>query len=273
MASIGVNVAPYIGKIIPLIRTVIIAIIVLGISGAIVYYWLVVSKRRSWFVNIWEQKADGHIHLIGRDRLIARKFNAGKQTAYILDKRKAETIPPPKETVYRLGNKEYADYIRIMDDYIPLEKTVEIPNNDFVEDENRGIKRRGMVTRLKDTIATFKRLTTNEIENKYMYAPMVRDLVVKFDFKPIEYDVNMMRINEIDNIDKFYRDRGDWWQKYGIYVISAILALAVVGVIYMSFDYSKVVIQQVMSSVDRVASPLSTLVEKLTGTTVATPPG
>jgi len=105
--------------------------------------------------------------------------------------------------------------------------------------------------------------TSDYIENKYVYIPIYKALKYNVEFKPISYDVNMMRINELDNIDVMFKKKQDFWQKYGSMIIIGGGIVMVIVITYMSFEYMQNVVAQSLGAADRVANPLNTIAEKL----------
>ena len=95
--------------ILPLIGQLVYVIIGIAAVGGLWYYLFIVKRRRFWLVDVYEQKSDGKLSLVEKDRLQEKKINYGKQTIYIFRKTKTESIPPPYECVRRLGSKEYCD--------------------------------------------------------------------------------------------------------------------------------------------------------------------
>ena len=97
MASGDVN--QYILMAIPWIKTIVWLVIGLGSIIGIGYYLFVVKRRRKWIANLYEQKADGRLHFVGKDIVVERKINKGKQLIYLLRRNRAEVIPPSWECV------------------------------------------------------------------------------------------------------------------------------------------------------------------------------
>ncbi len=259
-----VTYAEVMGYVIPLVGQLVWGIVGLG-SVALLWYWLFVLKRRKyWLVDVYEQKSDGELHLVEKDRLNERKINFGKQTIYVFRKTKTESIPPPSECVRRLGNKEYCDYVRILGEYVPMEKMANVP--DF---HNQGIKEQ-IFNLIQKKINQIRGIQTtlweaDNVKNKFCYIPLYKALKYDIDYKPISYDVNMMRINEIDSLDKMFEKKKDFWQKYGMMIAvgGGIVMVIVIG--YMGFEYMQNVIQQGFSSSKEIAGPLQALVDKLGG--------
>jgi len=251
--------------IIPLVSQLVYGILGIASCFGLWYYLFVVKRRRFWLVDVYEQKSDGKLYLVEKDRLREKKINFGKQTIYIFKKSKIESIPPPYECVRRLGNKEYCDYVRILGEYVPL-KSIEknLPNLNDLEVKNK------IFTIIQKKLRQIREISTslrnsNEVLNKFVYIPLNRALKYDIDFKPISYDVNMMRINEIDNLDKMFDAKKDFWQKYGSMIIIGAGIVMVIVISYMSFEYMQNVVQQTLGAADKVAKPLEVLVEKISG--------
>ncbi len=250
--------------IVPLIGQLVWGIVGIAAVAGLWYYLFIVRRRRYWLVDVYEQKSDGELYLVQKDRLQEKKINFGKQTIYIFRKTKTESIPPPSECVRRLGNKEYCDYVRILGEYVPMEKKENVPdfNNPIVKEkifkviQNKINQIRGIQTTLWNA---------DNVKNKFCYIPLHKALKYEIDYKPISYDVNMMRINEIDSLDKVFEKKKDFWQKYGSMIIIGGGIVMVIVIAYMGFEYMQTVIQSSLGAADKVAGPLSALVDKIGG--------
>ncbi len=227
--------------IVPLIGQLVWGIAGIAAVAGLWYYLFIVRRRRYWLVDVYEQKSDGELYLVQKDRLQEKKINFGKQTIYIFRKTKTESIPPPSECVRRLGNKEYCDYVRILGEYVPMEKKENVPdfNNPIVKEkifkviQNKINQIRGIQTTLWNA---------DNVKNKFCYIPLHKALKYEIDYKPISYDVNMMRINEIDSLDKVFEKKKDFWQKYGSMIIIGGGIVMVIVIAYMGFEYMQTVI-------------------------------
>ncbi len=250
--------------VIPLVGQLVWGIVGIGACALLWYYLFIVKKRRYWLVDVYEQKSDGKLYLVQKDRLLEKKINYGKQTIYVFRKTKTESIPPPAECVRRLGNKEYCDYVRILGEYVPMSQQENVP--DF---HNLGVKNK-IFNIIQNKINEIRGIQTtlwnaDNVKNKFCYIPLNKALKYDIDYKPISYDVNMMRINEIDSLDKMFQKKQDFWQKYGMMIAvgGGIVMVIVIG--YMGFEYMQTVIQQSLGAADKVAGPLQALVEKISG--------
>ena len=259
------DVASIMDAVMPVIKTIIFGGFGIAVCGALAYVLFVVKKRKKWIINIWEQKANGRLFFVGKDLLVAKKFNFGKQVAYLLKRNKSETIPPPDECVDKINNKEYANYLRILDDYIPLKREINFPDEyrEWTEDKVTGKKKNKFSQRIKNAIGGIKHMTSNDVENRYIFAPLNKMLVGELHYKPIEFDVNMMRINALDNREKIYRDTQDWISKYGQYVALGAIIVLIIVVLYLSYDYSQNVLQQSFGAAQSVSGPLQQIAERL----------
>lgn len=238
-------------------------LIVVGVA----YWLLVVQRRKKWIIHMWEKKADGSIHWIYDDLLIRRKYNRGKQTAYILKYAKSDVVPPPAECVYRKNRKEYADYLRIFNDYVPLKRTIDVPDKQEVK---------GLLAWMKKNLNSGNKNfleKEREFETKYTYAPMTNPkLVGQLKFEPMDYDLSVQMTNSMETLDKIYKDQMGFWDKYGgIIAIGACIMLAIIT-LYMSYGYGETVIKTMTGAADKVAGPLNALVQSLGGVTSSKPP-
>ncbi len=251
--------------VLPIISQLVYGILGIAAVGGLWYYLFIVKRRRFWLVDVYEQKSDGKLYLVQKDRLWEKKINYGKQTIYVFRKTKTESIPPPHECVRRLGNKEYCDYVRILGEYVPMEVREQgLPQfDDLVVKEKIFDIIKNKLKQIRNIPTTLK--NANGVENKFMYIPLHKALKYDIDFKPISYDVNMMRINEIDSLDKMFEKKKDFWQKYGSMIIIGGGIVMVIVISYMSFEYMQNVIGQTLGAADRVAGPLEAIANKLGG--------
>ena len=261
MAITTQNVIDY---IVPLIGQVVYGIIGIAAVFGLWYYLFIVKKRRYWLVDVYEQKSDGKLYLVQMDRLWEKKINRGKQTIYVFRKTKTESIPPPYECVRRLGNKEYCDYVRILGEYVPMQKIERVP------DFNNPQVKETIFRVIKNKLKQIRKIPTtlfnaDAVKNKFCYIPLHKALKYEIDFKPISYDVNMMRINEIDSLDKMFQNKKDFWEKWGAMITIGVLIAGVIVVAYLSFEYMQTVVQSSLGVADRVAGPLEVIAEKLGG--------
>ena len=67
----------YILMAMPIIKSIVWLVLGLGLTVGLGYYLFVIRRRKTWNVNIWEQKADGLLHLVGKDILLEKKINKG----------------------------------------------------------------------------------------------------------------------------------------------------------------------------------------------------
>ena len=246
-----------------------IAMLIMGLASVagLAYFLFVVKRRKRWKVTVWERKVNGRVYKVGFDWLIAKKFNKGKQTMYMLKKARAECIPPPEDCVDFVRGIEEANYLRVLDEYRPMSRTIELPETflDYTTDKITGQKKSKLVIRIQEALDTIKRLSSSETESKYVFIPLDKSLAGNIKFEPMDYDVNMMRINALDNRDKIYKDSGDWISKYGqLIAIGGIIVLIIV-VLYFSFDFVRDVISQGLGAADKVAAPLNSIADKLMG--------
>lgn len=249
--------------VMPVVKTIAYGAVGLGLVGGLWYYLFIIKSRRKWFIRIWEQKADKVLHYISTDILIERKINKGKQTIYLLTRNKSEATPPSWQCVNRIKGKEWADYLRVQNDLIPVEKIID--KEVYKEEVKKSLLEQARDT-LKDIRKTkTTKYDTEEIYQKYLYVPIHKALHVDMTYQPIDYDVNMMRINAIDNRDKIYRDKEDFWQRWGTLISIGIAAVVLIVVAYLSFEYMNTVIKGGYAAADKVAGPLQSIVDKLGG--------
>ena len=222
------------------------AMLIFGLMfcGGLVYFLFLRRKTRKWGVIIWEPKEDGLLIPVGHDILDEKFFSNGKQVAYILRKLKVEVFPPNHKTTYRKDGKDWCDYVRIQQEYIPVKKMVKYGLDKFDKIEYM----RQLMQLSKDK--------PEDIISHYIYAPLVTAPAVEFDLELMDHDINMLRMASIDNRDKVYADRKDFMDKYGVAIGLSLLVIAIIVVSYLSFDF----IVKVQSS---MIGPLQNIAEGL----------
>jgi len=243
----------------PAIQTFVFSVFGIAVAGGLWYWLFIIKRRKKWIVSVWERKADGRLHLINKEKILEKKINRGKTTIYVMSFTKAEVMPPPWESTYRMRGREYCDYLRVEDDFIPITKEIK---QDFVGLEEKKI----FVNKVKESLKKIRFSKKEDTEKRYIYVPVNNTLAVTFDHKPIDYDVNMMRINAVDNLEQMFKDKQDFMQKYGQIIAYGMVACLLIVALYLSYDFAENVIGQSLNAADKVASPLAQLVEKLGGT-------
>lgn len=227
--------------IIPVVRIVLWMGISFGVTSGLGYFLFVVMRRRRWYSDIYEKKADGKLHLVAKDVLVEKKVNKGKQRIYVFRNARSEGFPPSDECVYRVKNKEYCDYVRVREDYIPLKKeidgTINLPTG-----------KAGLIETIKTHLRRIKGMSAKELERNYVHIPIHKAMCVKVRYTPMEYDVNMMRLNAIEMREKIYADRKDFWEKYGTMIAVGMVVVLIIVVLYMSYGYSETVIQSALGA-------------------------
>jgi len=247
------------GFIFPLVKTILMTGLGLGSCVGLAYYLFVVKLRRTWNVNIWEKKADGRLQMVSKDIILEKKINKGKQLIYRLKRARTEVFPPSWESVYRVRNKEYCDYLRIMDDFIPLKRELKGVSNLPAEKEKIGNK-------VKAALRSIKFKTKEEINKDYIMLPISQSMTANISFSPMDYDVNMMRINAIDIRDKIYADKKSFLEKYGTFIAFGLIVVLIIVVLYMSYEYSSNVLQASYGQGQATLNAVEQLANKMGGT-------
>ena len=239
---------------IPIVRNLILLVGGGGLLIGLSYYLFVVKMRRVWQVNIWEIKADGKLSLVGADKIVAKKINKGKQTIYQLKKRRKQVLPPPEEICDKTKGKEYVNYIRVREDYVPLNREI-----------NLNTDREGIINYVKDALNEIKSMGTREAEEKFIYAPVDTRVVGKLNLSTIDYDVDMMRINAIELRQKIYALREDFLTKYGVFIAAGGIIVLVIVALYFSYSFAGDTITQAMGQTEAVANSIQQIADQLTG--------
>ena len=234
---------------------IIIGEVLLGLIclGGVWWFLFVYLRAKKWKVRIWEMRSDGKLHFIRVDTLVEKFYNKRKQVLYRLKGCRAETVPPPADCIYRIKRGDWCDYERINEDYIPLSRDTKQEISEHY------------IQQLRRNIWNVRKLGPEEVMDKYIYAPIYHTVVRTIPFVPIEYDVNMMRINAIDNRDKVYADKLSFLQQYGPWLaLGGVIVLMIVA-IYFNFDFAKWNIEKMWSKGDQFLSAAEMLLQKTGG--------
>ena len=158
-----INIDQILNYVLPIVRTIIFGGLGLAIVGGLAYYLFIIKARRKWYISVKEMKADGRVHTIGKDVVVEKKINRGKQIIYQLKYRKIEVTPPPWECIDRFKDKEYCDYIRIQDECKPmrLESAQELIEGETKKKLIQNVKT--ILQKLRNT-----RATVQEIHERYI---------------------------------------------------------------------------------------------------------
>lgn len=242
--------------IIPAVKSILMGVLAIGIFGGLAYYKFIVLRRKLWFANIWEKKADGRLHLIDKDKIYEKKINKGKQTIYLMKKARVEVFPPSWQCTFRVQNKEFADYLRIQSGFVPMKKTLKsvIPE---------GVEKQSYLKSLRGKIVNMRNLSKKEIEDRYLFLPVNNTISAEISYKTIDYDVDMMRINSLDNRQKMYADKADFWEKYGTFLSIGAIVVLIIVVLYLSYDYSGNVLQMAFAESSKTAGLIEGLANKM----------
>jgi len=255
------------GTLLPILTTLIAVLLGGGLCCGLAYFLFVVQRRKKWLVDIWEQKADGKIYIVAQDTLIQKKYNKGKQTAYLLKNQKVDIVPPPIECVHRYRKNEFVSYLRVMNDYIPLKNTIVQPDQQQVKKLWYRIQRL-----IKLPLPEKERkLEEQLLDTKYIYAPLNKAIVGTLKFEPMDYDLSVQMTNSMESLDKIYKDQTGWWEKYGGFVAIGVCVVLCIVTLYFSYGYGESVIKASLGAAEKVVDPINKLVNAL-GATSGTPP-
>jgi len=239
-------------------------IFIAGIVIAAGVFIIIELKRRKWHIRLKEVRDDGTLHTVKHDILIERKLNKGMTTIYWLKKTKVEVIPPPEECVERWKGKDYVTYLKIgVQDYIPMSEGV---NVDFKNPEtNKKLSKyyKRILGKVRAIKTTF--FDSEPVRDRFVYIPCKRTLAANYNYKPIDYDMSMMAQNKINHADEFFKMKGEWWAKYGAYILFGVTIVFLIIITVLTFEFIANKIADILSAADRVASPLERIAGGLGG--------
>jgi uncharacterized membrane protein len=227
----------------------IFAIIIIG--GIVLIIHL---KRRKWYVEIVERKDDGTIHKVKEDVLVERKLAKGTITIYWLTKTKAEVIPPPEECTHRWRKKDYVTYRRIERDYVPMRHEMPEITKEPYERKRMFIIYDKILEKVRSIKTSF--FKSDAVRDRFIYIPALRTLSSNFIYHPIDYDMSMMAQNKIQHADEFFKMKGEWWAKYGNYIIFAITIIFLIILIALTYEFIAGKITEIVATGGQVASAL-----------------
>jgi hypothetical protein len=233
-------------------------IVCAGIAIGILYYFLVVKRRRKWHIEIHEQKKDGRIHSIGRDILMERTKDWGTKTLYFLKNRKKVALPPPDHLVDRIkAGQEEVDYLQIERQLFPTEKSLQ------ADYHNPEVNKRVQEIYDKEMQDIEQLKTKDKIQDRYMYIPINKVLVANMEFKPIPYDVQLTAQRQVKIAEEFFKQKESFWDKWGSAITLGTVAIIVILVVILSFNFINGVIEMTLDKVDSVAQPLSQIAQNI----------
>jgi len=240
-------------------------LLICGIVVGIMYYVLVIRRRRKWYIEIHEQKKDGRVHSVGRDLLIEKTKRWGTETLYYLKKRKKVALPPPDDLIDRLSqNHEEVDYLQIERQLFPSIK--EIKTNYHDPAINKKITE--TYDNLIDTISSMK--DVKKIRDRFIYIPINKTLTTNLSFKPIPYDVQLTAQRQMKIAEEFFKKKESFWDKYGTAITLGVTAAIIILVCILAFNFVNEVIGETLKQSGNVASSLDKVAEVI-GT--GKPPG
>lgn len=233
-------------------------LLVCGIVIGLMYYVLVVKRRRKWYIEIHEQKKDGRVHSIGRDILIEKTKNWGTMTLYYLKNRKKVALPPPDDLVDRIrSNHEEVDYLQIERSLFPTTKTLQANYADPIVNK----KVCDVYDKMIDDIAATK--DKNKIRDKYIYVPINKVLVANIGFKPIPYDVQLTAQRQMKIAEEFFKQKQSFWDKYGQAITLGVTAAIIILVVILAFNFVSETIKMTLQQSSGVASALNNVADKV----------
>ena len=248
--------------LLPALKVFVSIVSVVLILAALYYYLFIYLRRRSWEMTIKEQKSDGKLHTINFDKLIERKFNFGKKTFFWLRRAKVETIPPPDDIVDRVGKKDYVTYLKIRFSYVPLQQKMKgdtVGETPYKKAVVNSMNTAMSALHDKDKFKTSFR-SAKSVYERFVYVPVNYIPHVNVGYHSMDYDIDMMRINRIDNLNEMFASQKDWWQKWGMMVTIGVIAALIIVVMYFTYEHGQKIIelsygktQEVVSALEKVA--------------------
>lgn len=252
-----------VATIVPLLVTL-LKVFAWGVVGAILvgglaYYLFVVKQRRKWKVDLYELRENGKLELIDRNATIfEKKIKRGKLVIYELKRYKAEVPPPPADIIQRLGNKEFCSYLRIGRSWVPMKR--EIKTKTDLSDVNQKM---GLFAKYKAYMAEQKKVPAEDVPDKYIYLPINQVMHTKLDYNPMDYDVDMMRINSIDNLNDMFKEVKDKFAQWSSLISVGVAAVVLIVVMYFSFEYGQQVISQGVQAAQGWVEPLKDIAQAM----------
>ena len=243
-------------------------IFVVAVFAVIIIYFIIEKKKRKWHIKIYEQKADGRIHIIGVDVLQEKKLEMGRKTVYWLKKAKQEVIPAPAECIHRYNGKEEIDYLRVQRDFVPCEHKIAINYTDPKMKKAATIANDKLLKNIRAVKTSY--FTADGVRDRFIYIPINKTLTATMKFEPIDYDVSMMAMNEIHNADEFYASKYEFWKKYGAIIVFAVTIVFLIILIVLTYEYMRDTVTTIMGQVSSTGNILEKIQQ---GLGVGKPPG
>jgi hypothetical protein len=118
--AIGEQIASYVPLLITAIKYGFFTILFFGVVGGYAYYEFVYKRKRRWNARIWEQRNDTTCICNGADTIEERRIPKTQGHLYWMKYRKVAVVPVQERHTITIKGKNYVDYLRVGNDYVPL---------------------------------------------------------------------------------------------------------------------------------------------------------
>lgn len=221
----------------------------LAVGGGLGFgvWWYVKYRRiRRFACPIYELRSDGAAHLTRVTVLERLPKDKRGQVFWQLMNPKVKVPAPPDSAIQNTKKKDYVNYLKFGEDYVPLVPTV------FLGEKKK-------VTVVDE--ANPKRKVVKEV-----FEPSIK-------FVPMNYDVNLFRIEESLIRARKYKDKEGWWDKNKQFVAYALLIVGFIVLCYFGFQYVESIQALAAGKLDTTAGLLSKIYDKMgAGGIVGSPP-
>jgi len=235
---------------------------VLFLLGLAVWF-LTKRGKTKWHVQIYERDSSGVPIPIDTDILREKIVNKGKNTVYVLQKYQSIAHPPVSKFIYKrnktlLGKELWCDYLRERQDFIPVKRLVEL-----------GVDTTDDLAEFTRRLVEVYKSTPEEATQKYIYSPIIPEVMAKLKFEPMEYHKSEMMQMRLQQRELLYNDRQNFMQQYGPAIGIGLAAVCIIVVGMLGFQFATDVIQTSTTAANKVATEIGNVAASVQNTNLA----
>jgi hypothetical protein len=99
-----------------------------------------------------------------------------------------------------------------------------------------------------------------------MYIPIEKTLSARMTFEPIDYDIYMMAVNQVNNADQFYQGKYEFWKKYGAVIVFAVTIVFLIILVVLTYEYVNDIVAKILGQATTTGNLLQDIANKVAGT-------
>jgi len=244
---------------------VMIIYIVLGIVVIGLGLWFFLKRGKLKFhIQLYERDASGIPIPLDTDILNEKVINKGKNTVYLLKKYQALAHPPISKFIYKrkksiFGEELWCDYLRERQDFIPMQRLVELGLNTELE-----------VGEYTKRLQEIYQMQPSEVRQKYIYSPLIPLAMPKLKYEPMDYNMTEMLQVRLAQREMLYSDKQGILQTYGPIIGIGLAAVCIIVVAFLSYQFASTNIAQSTAAANQVAEKLGNVASALANSHLVT---